>query len=93
MKLHQCINTCTTVCIKKWFKHILGFLDMKFVQKVYVFDVISKRNNCSFCCFLNDIGCFYKSRVTLRFVRCMRQNPVCATFCIHRRNRHEGVEQ
>ena len=43
-------------------------LDMIFVQNVCVFGTISKRNDCSFCCFLNHI-CFCKSRVMLRFVR------------------------
>ena len=39
-----------------------------FGENVCVFDTISKRNNCSFCCSLNHIICFCKSRVMLRFV-------------------------
>ena len=46
-----------------------NILDMIFVQNLCVFGTISKRNNCSFCCFLNHIICFCKSRVMLRFVR------------------------
>ena len=60
----------STDCIKKngriWQKTIIQ--DMIFVQNVCVFGTISKRNDCSFCCFLNHI-CFCKSRVMLRFVR------------------------
>ena len=41
---------------------------MIFVQNVYI-GTISKWSNCSFCCFLNHIICFCKSRVMLRFVR------------------------
>ena len=69
-----------------------NFNRIKIAQQVCVFDIISKRNNCSFCCFLNHIICFCESRVMSRF-GAMRQNPVSATFCIHRRNRHEGVDQ
>ena len=46
-----------------------NYLDMIFVENVYVFDIILKRNNCSFCCFLNHIIYFCESRVMLRLVR------------------------
>ena len=45
------------------------FFYMKFVPTVCVFDIISKRNKCSFCCYLNYIFCFCKSRVMSRFMR------------------------
>ena len=64
-------------------------LDMILVQNVCVIGILLKRNNCSSCCFLNHIICLCKSRVMLRFVR-QGKNPVCATFYIHRRNRHES---
>ena len=38
-------------------------------QNVCVFGIILKQINCSFCCFLNHIICFCKSRVMLCFVR------------------------
>ena len=44
-------------------------LYMIFVQNVYVFSTILKQIDCSFCCFLNHIICFCKSRVMLCFVR------------------------
>ena len=44
-------------------------LDMIFFQIVCVFGIILKQINCSFCCFLNHIICFCKSRVMLCFVR------------------------
>ena len=57
---------CTPDCIKMvrtekqiWF----------LFQNVCVFGNMSKGNKCSFCCFLNHIICFCKSRVLLRFVR------------------------
>ena len=41
-----------------------------FQQYVYLItDIISKRNKCSFCCYLNHIFCFCKSRVMPRFMR------------------------
>ena len=49
---------------------------MNFVQKVCVFITMSKRNNCSFCCFLNHIICFCKARVMPMQFCAMRQNPV-----------------
>ena len=54
---------------KKMVQSVKNILDMIFVQNVFVFVTISKRNNCSFCCFLNHIICFWKSRVMLCFVR------------------------
>ena len=42
---------------------------MIFVENVCVFGIILKRNNCSFCCFLNHIIYFCKSRVMLSLVR------------------------
>ena len=42
---------------------------MIFVQNVCVFGTILKQINCSFCCFLNQIIRFCKSRVRLCFVR------------------------
>ena len=38
---------------KESYSQKIFFINMKFFQKVYVFDTISKRNKCSFCCFLN----------------------------------------
>ena len=57
-----------TVCNKKMVQSEKIIQDMIFVQNLCVFGTISKRNNCSFCCFLNHIICFCKSRVMLRFV-------------------------
>ena len=54
---------------KEWYSQKIFFLNMIFVQKVCVFGNILKRNNCAFCCFLNHIICFCKSRVILRLVR------------------------
>ena len=39
------------------------------VVSLCVFGTISKQNNCSFCCLLNHIICFCKSRFIPRFVR------------------------
>ena len=58
-------------------------------QNVCVFGTISTRNDCSFCCMLTHIICLCRSRVNATFCAA-RQNPVCATFYIHRRNRHES---
>ena len=44
-------------------------LEIIFVQNVCVFGTILKQIDCSFCCFLNHIICFCKSRVMLCFVR------------------------
>ena len=46
-----------------------NILDMIPVQNECVIGILLKRNNCSFCCFLNHIICFCKSRAILRFVR------------------------
>ena len=58
-----------TDCIKKWYQQKIIFLDMNVAQKVYVFGTKSKQNNFSFCCCLNHIICFCKSRVMPHFVR------------------------
>ena len=58
----DCIKKNGTVRRKK-------ILDMIFFQNVCVFGIILKQINCSFCCFLNHIICFCKSRVMLCFVR------------------------
>ena len=42
---------------------------MIFVENVCVFGIILKRNNWSFCCFLNHIIYFCWSRVMLRLMR------------------------
>ena len=42
---------------------------MIFIQTVCIFGTILKQINCSFCCFLNHIICFCKSRVMLCFVQ------------------------
>ena len=65
---HSNLQYIYTVCIKMVQSKIF-FLRMKFVQKVCVFDTISKWNKCSFCWFLNHIFCFYESRFMPRFVR------------------------
>ena len=42
----------STVCILKMVQsEEKNILDMIFVQNICVFGIISKRNNCSFCCF------------------------------------------
>ena len=52
-------------------------LDMIFVENVYcVFGIILKRNNCSFCCFLNHIIYFCKSRVML-FSAARQKSRLC----------------
>ena len=48
-----------TVCIKKWYNQKKTILDMNFAKKVKC----SKRNTCSFCCFLTHLFCFCTSRV------------------------------
>ena len=60
-----------TDCIKKMVQaeKILDIKIMIFVQNVCVFGTVLKRNNGSFCYFLNHIICLSKSRVMLRFVR------------------------
>ena len=50
--LHYVYNIHTTVCIKKGYSQIF-FLNMKFVPTVCVFDIVSKRNKCSFCITLD----------------------------------------
>ena len=37
--------------LKKWYSQDFFFLDMIFVENVYVFGIILKRNYWSFCCF------------------------------------------
>ena len=54
---------------KKWYSKEKNYFDMIFVEKLCVFGIILKRNNSSFCCFLNHIIYFGKSRVVLRLVR------------------------
>ena len=70
---------CTTVCTK-----MVPAEEkiMIFVKNVCVFDIISKRNNCSFCCILNHIICCCRSRVMPRFVR-RGKIPFVPLFCIH----------
>ena len=68
-----------------------NILDMNFAQKVCIFCIMSKRNNDSFCCSLNHIICFCKSRVMPRFVR--GKILFLPLFCIHRRNRREGFNR
>ena len=51
---------------KEWYSQI--FFYIRFVQKVCVFDTISKRNKCSFCCFLNHT--FYFVNQELCHVLC-----------------------
>ena len=63
---------------------------MILVQNICVFGTILKQINCSFSCLLNYIICFCKSRVMFCAAR---QNPVCATFYTHRRNRHGSFNQ
>ena len=64
------ITTCIyTDCINKWYSQEKKNLDMIFFQKFCVSGIILKQINCSFCCFLNHIICFCKSRVMLCFVR------------------------
>ena len=58
-----------TVCIKNGTVRKQNCLDMIFVENVCAFGIILKQNNCSFCCFLNHIIYFCKSRVMLRLVR------------------------
>ena len=55
-----------TVCYKKKMVQSENiFLNMKCFQQQY----ISKRNKCSFCCYLNHIFSFCKSRVMPCFMR------------------------
>ena len=54
---------------KKMVQSGKNYLDMIFVENVYVFGIILKWNNCSFCCFSNHIIYFCKARVMLRLVR------------------------
>ena len=66
-----------TVCTKKSGtirKQII--LDINIFQMVCVFGTMSKRNNCSFCCYLNHIIWFCKSRVRDDEIL------VCATFVL-----------
>ena len=53
---------------------------MIFVQYACVFGTILKRNDCSFCCFLNHIICFCKSRVMLRFCGMQGKIPFVPLF-------------
>ena len=63
-------SSLSTDCIqKKWYSQKKNILDMIFVQNFCVFGIILKQIDCSFCCFLNHIICFCKSRVMLCFVR------------------------
>ena len=55
--------------LKKWYSKKKKILGMICFQNVCVFGIILKQINCSFCCFLNHIICFCKSRVMLCFVR------------------------
>ena len=77
---------------KECYSQKIFFINMKFVQKVYGFDTISKRNKCSFCCFLNFYFLLLLIKSYATFCA-MTQNPFCATFCIYRRNCHEGFKQ
>ena len=64
------------------------FLNMKCFQQY----ILSKRNKGSFCCYLNHIFSFCKSRVMPCFMR-WGKFPFCATFYIYLRNCHEGFKQ
>ena len=62
--------------------------------EVYVFDTISKRNKCFSPLTLEIILIAFVNQELCHTFCAMRQNPVCATFCIYdRRNCHEGFKQ
>ena len=72
----------TTVCIKNFIKS--GVFYMNFVTKIYVLGIMSKQNNCSLYCFLNQELCR---------VLCDEAKPRFASFCFHRRNCHKSFTQ
>ena len=70
-------KTQCTDCIQKMVQSEKTFLIWSFFQNVCIFGIILKQINCSFCCFLNHIICFCKSRVMLCFVYGKAKSRLC----------------